>query len=137
LAEIPNEPYQDRFRKLCADGGQATGARGSSIRESIDAVARSGRYSTLPPPTGSRGGGSGSPKLKITNSTSYGLTVDFAGAVERSLKLASGQSVEIELAPGSYRVLGRVDAPNVLPFLGDHNYEAGGSYTSSFYLESK
>jgi len=100
----------------------------------IDAVIQSGKYSQLPPAeVVSRSDGSDPPRLSLLNETGYTLTVTFYGSVERSVKVADGKSLEMELPPGAYRVLGRASVPTVVPFVGNDNYSEGASFKPTHY----
>jgi len=107
-------------------------------RSEIDDVIQSGKYSQMPrAEVVSPSTGSGPSHLSVVNQTVYTLTVTFYGSTERSVKITAGQSLELDLAPGTYRVLGRTDIPTVLPFVGNDNYAAGAKYESTFYVGSK
>jgi hypothetical protein len=107
-------------------------------RREIDDVIRSGKYSQLPradvisPSTGT-----GPSHLSIKNKTIYALTVTFYSSVEQSVEINAGQSLELDLVPGKYRVLGRTNVPTVLPFVGNDEYSAGTAYESTFYVKSQ
>jgi len=104
-------------------------------RSEIDDVIQSGKYSRMPrsdlvsPATGS-----GPSHLSVINQTGYALTVTFYSSTERSVDITAGQSLEMDLMPGTYRVLGRANSPTVLPFVGNDNYAAGAQYKSTFYI---
>jgi hypothetical protein len=108
-----------------------------SISSQIDQVISSGRYTNLPQPKtlGAGRGASGRSTLSIENRTDYELTVLMAGPVEESISVEPGATQTRDLPAGSYRVLGRVKASNVLPFVGTHSYSAGTSYSSAFYVQ--
>ena len=106
----------------------------SEISE-IDDVIHSGKYSQMPrAEVVSPSTGSGPSHMSIVNQTVYALTVTFYGSTERSVNVTAGQSLEVDLAPGRYRVLCRASSLTVLPFVGNDDYEAGGSYASTFYV---
>jgi Skp family chaperone for outer membrane proteins len=108
----------------------------TDIGGQIDEVARSGRYTALPPPQAvGAGGPGGQPSLSIGNRTAYDLTILMSGPVQRSIAVPPGMSRLVALPPGSYRLLGRVSAPNVLPFFGTQTYSSGVSYSESFYIQ--
>jgi hypothetical protein len=135
-----------RLGNSTADGAGATPAIAAqgpaapkSISSQIDQVIDSGRYTNLPQPRslGSGGGAGGRSKLSIENRTQYELTVLMAGPAEESISLEPGAVRSVDLAPGSYRVVGRVNSSNVLPFAGTNSYSAGMSYSSVFYGSSE
>ena len=108
------------------------------VRSEIDEVIQSGKYSQLPAAeVVSQSDGSGPPQMSVVNNTVYSLTVTFYGSTERSVKVTAGQSFELELTPGTYRILGRTSNPLVLPFVGNENYSAGTIYKRTFYVESQ
>ncbi len=123
---------RDEFNPA-ADVGQ--GASAASAASEIDAVLRSGRYNSLPPAQSIGVAGTGQPSLSIQNQTAYELMVLMAGAVEKSLIIPAGGSQNVVLPAGTYRILGRVKAANVLPFFGTQDYASGGSYRESFYIK--
>ena len=103
------------------------------VRSEIDEVIHTGKYSQLPPDEVlSRSDGSRPPHLSILNDTGYTLKVTYYGSTERSVKVVAGQSLGLDFAPGTYRVLGRVSDPTVLPFVGNRDYATGHTYTSTF-----
>lgn len=106
------------------------------IKAQIDDVVRSGRFTTLPP-VQPIAGSFAHTRLTITNQTAYSLTVMMDGPAERSVTVSPGDTETLVLAPGSYRVLGRVAAPNVLPFFGTQNYAVGTSYQESFHVDAR
>ena len=96
----------------------------------------------LPPPQVTRtqitGVSSGSANIStrvVKNGTGYQLRVVFTGPVDREITLTPGGSETITLPPGEYKVLGRVAAPNVSPFLGSQTYGRGETYTSQFAIQ--
>jgi hypothetical protein len=115
-------------------GASSMNAQGD-ISSEIDNVVSSGRYSSLPPVQSIGSAGYGQPNLSIQNQTTYQLTVLIAGPVERSVMVSPGASVDVALAPGSYKILGRVNASDVLPFYGTQDYATGGTYRESFYIK--
>jgi hypothetical protein len=118
-------------------GAAPSPAAPKSISSQIDQVIDSGHYTNLPQPRslGSGGGASGRSTLSIENRTQYELTVLMAGPAEESISLEPGAVRSVDLAPGSYRVMGRVNASHVLPFAGTNSYSAGMSYSSVFYVQ--
>ncbi len=109
-----------------------------SRQSEIDQVIESGKYSRLPPAQAvAHSTDSGPSHLSVVNRTVYTLTVTFYGSAERSVKVTAGQSLDLDFAPGTYRVLGKVDSPTVLPFVGSDEYAAGTKYESTFYVASQ
>jgi hypothetical protein len=58
----------------------------------------------------------------------------FAGPTERRVEVAPRGSISVELLPGSYKLVGRVNAPNVLPSYGEHVFDASKSGVE-FYIQ--
>jgi hypothetical protein len=103
--------------------------------DEIDEVIKSGRYSQMPPSQRVGSTGSGLVSIKITNDTSYSLSLLYVGAASKSMTIPAGETATIELPPGSYRELGRVSAPNILPFIGNEVFGAGDSLVSRFFIQ--
>ena len=105
-------------------------------RSEIDEVIQSGKYSALPPAeVVGQSDSSGPPQIYILNETGFTLSVTFYGSVERSVKIADGNSLDMELPPGDYRVLGRATIPTVIPFVGSDKYAEGTKYEQRFYVK--
>jgi hypothetical protein len=111
-------------------------ASDKSIESEIEATLRRGHYSPLPAATCSAPSDSkhGSASLSIENGTAYRLIVLMTGGVELRISIEPHQIVTQELPAGSYRVVGRVGAPNVLPFYGPQVFGAGVQCSSHFYI---
>lgn len=78
-------------------------------------------------------GVSGRTMMTVQNSTTYELTVFFDGPVSKKLTMP-GASQDVDLAPGTFHVAGRVAAANVLPFYGEETYAGSASYSLRFYI---
>jgi len=74
-------------------------------------------------------------RFSMENSTANELTVLMVSAFEKSLVVPAGGSTKVEVASGTYRVLGRVNAANVLPFSGIQDFESGSTHQESFYIK--
>lgn len=114
----------------------------TTLRSEVEEVERSGRFIALPPPqvtrtqiTGVSSGLTLDARRVVRNGTGYQLRVVFTGPVDREIALEPGASQTIILKPGQYTVLGRVSAPDVLPFLGQQSYNSGETYTSQFVIQ--
>ena len=88
-----------------------------TVREEIEKI-RSGNYAPMPPSlraTGNSPAVSVRTTLTVKNSIDYELSVFFDGTVSRKSTLVPGASQDLDLAPGAFKVAGRVAASNVLP----------------------
>ena len=98
---------------------------------------RAGNYAPMPPAqraTVGTLGASGETTMTIQNSTAYELSVFFDGPVSTTLVLAAGASQDVDLAPGSFHVAGRVAASDILPFYGEETYAGSAHYSVTFYI---
>jgi tetratricopeptide (TPR) repeat protein len=112
-------------------------SKSTLIRSEIDAIAQSGRYAALPAAAQERAAGLGLGVVRvIENRTPFSLRVVFSGPTDQEIALAAGATQSLTLPAGTYRVLGRVGAPNVLPFYGEQIYESGTRYTSQFFIST-
>ena len=110
----------------------------NSPRSEIDEVIHSGKYSQLPPAVMvSPATGSGPSHQSLVNQTIYDITVTYDGPTERSVTIPAHDSLEVEIAPGQYRVLCRASNPLVVPFVGDDEYAAGAGYKSAYSIHSQ
>jgi hypothetical protein len=72
--------------------------------------------------------------FEVKNNTPYTLTALFSGPIERRVEVAPRGSISIDLQPGSYKLVGRVNAPNVLPSYGEHVFDASSTGVV-FYIQ--
>ena len=77
---------------------------------------------------------SGRTTMTVKNSTAYELSVYFDGPVSQKLTLAPGSSQDLDLAPGTFHVAGRVVAANVLSFYSEETYAGSSRYSVEFYI---
>jgi hypothetical protein len=105
-----------------------------TINAEIEAV-RNGKHRDLPPiqSTGAPAPSNGMGVFQVKNNTPYTLTALFSGPIERRVEVAPGGSMSIDLQPGSYKLVGRVNAPNILPSYGEHVFDAGSAGVE-FYI---
>jgi hypothetical protein len=106
-----------------------------TVRDEIEKI-RTGRYAPMPRAQRSTISGSsdsGKTTVTVKNSTPYELSVYYDGSVSTKLTLSPGASQELDLAPGTFRVAGRVAAANVLPFYAEETYTSSTSYSMTFY----
>jgi len=108
-----------------------------TISEEVEKI-RTERHAPMPPAQRSPASApsvSGQTTMTVKNSTAYELNVFFDGPVSKRLTVEPGASQDVDLAPGTFHVAGRVAAGNVLPFYGDDTYESSAHYTYTFYLD--
>jgi hypothetical protein len=118
---------------LWANGQTAQAAATSEI----DTVLKSGSYTPLPPVQRIGSSGSGPASIKVKNDTGYTLTLVYGGQLGTTVDIPAHQSSTVSLPAGSYRVMGRVSAPNVLPFIGDETVGPGDIFETSFYIANR
>jgi hypothetical protein len=107
-----------------------------TVSDEVEKI-RSSRHVPMPPAqrsTAGAAGVSGRTTMTVQNSTAYELSVFFKGPVSKKLTPAPGASQDVDLAPGTFQVAGRVAAPDVLPFYGEETYAGSASYSLKFYI---
>ena len=102
----------------------------------IDTVLKSGSYTPLPPVQRIGSSGFGPVSIKIKNDTEYILTLVYEGQSGTTVTIPAHQTSTVSVPAGSYRVMGRVSAPNVLPFIGDQTVGPGDILETSFYIST-
>jgi hypothetical protein len=107
----------------------------ASGNSEIDRVIQSGRYAQMPALQRVASSGSGPASVTVTNDTAYALSLVYEGPVSQTLSIPSGATETVRLTAGTFRVLGRVPAPSVLPFIGNVTLGAGDQWTSSFHIK--
>ena len=100
----------------------------------IDTALKSGSYTPLPPIQRIRSSGYGPASINIKNDTGYSLTIVYEGQSGTTVTVPAHQTSTVSVSAGSYRVMGRVSAPNVLPFIGDQSVGPGDLLETSFYI---
>jgi len=101
----------------------------------ISDIQQSGRYTEMPKAQRVGSSGIGLVSIKVTNSTSYTLNLAYEGNASKTLTVAPHSTETIQLPAGSFKVLGRVSAPNVLPLIGSETYGPGDNMTIDFYIQ--
>jgi hypothetical protein len=152
---IPNSPFHPSVKENWVEHGGAEvsnfltvsvagtrlpsskGTPGIGDGGEIDGVIASGHYTQMPSAQLVGSSGSGPASIKITNDTAYDLSVFYEGTTSKTVTVAAGQTTAMELQPGSYRELGRVKAPNVLPFVGQGVFGPGDNFVVHFYIAAK
>jgi hypothetical protein len=95
-----------------------------TISQEIQAVT-GGAYAPLPPiqSSGVRSR-NGIGTFEVKNDTVYTLTVLFSGPSENRVEVAPNGSISTTLPSGRYKIVGRVNAPNVMPAYGEYDFDA-------------
>lgn len=100
----------------------------------IDQILKSGRYSEMPTAQRVSSSGTGPASVKISNDTAYVLDLVYEGRSPVSVTIPARDTQTIQLPEGSFRVLGRVSAPGVLPFVGTETFGPGDNWAISFFI---
>jgi len=106
----------------------------STSSSQIDEVLKSGRYTQMPKAQRIGSSGSGLASIRVTNDTAYALNLDYEGASSRTLTIAAHNTETVQLPAGSFRVLGRVSAAGVLPFVGSEILGPGDNLAVNFFI---
>ncbi|MGA7410924.1 MAG: hypothetical protein WBW33_10595 [Bryobacteraceae bacterium] len=101
----------------------------------IDEIIKSGRYTQMPPAERAGSSGSGLASIRITNSTAYTLTIVYDGVASATSTIPAHGSSTLQLPAGSFRVLGRVSEPGVLPFIGRETFGPGDNLVTDFFVK--
>jgi hypothetical protein len=118
----------------CAASPSGPSPPSVGIDSEINSVIQTGHYVGLPAPQASRGSLPGVTTLAITNGTTYDLRIVTSGPTSAEYSIPAGQTQEVQVVPGLYKVFGKVSDPNVLPFYGGTTYESGTKYVYRFYI---
>ena len=74
--------------------------------------------------------------VTVTNQTSYEMTLLYSGDKDsKRLVISCGGTKSVKLPNGSYRISARVNASNVIPYVGNETL-TGGDYSASYYISS-
>src|ERR1700674_3823121 len=103
--------------------------------DEIDEIIKSGRYTQMPTAHRVGSSGSGLASIKITNDTGYALSLVYEGSTSQTIIIPAGSAATIQLPAGFFRVLGRVSATGVLPFVGSETVGAGDNFVTSFFIK--
>jgi hypothetical protein len=105
----------------------------SAIQQEIDRVAQ-GTHQDLPPPVQTSLSPGQNPGWTIENATGYQLNLYLSGPAERHYAIANGESINIDLPPGSYRIAADVSSGGVTPFYAVRQLNADTRWKSHFYI---
>lgn len=74
--------------------------------------------------------------ITVTNQTSYEMTLLYSGGTESErLIINGGGTKSIKLPNESYRISAKVNASNVIPYVGNETL-TGDNYSASYYISS-
>jgi hypothetical protein len=107
-----------------------------SVRDEVDRIRT---HEHVPAPPAQRASAttpplSGKTIITFKNSIADELHVFLDGPTSVKLTLAAGSSQKLDVSGGVYRVAGRVDAANILPFYGEETYASSAQYSMEFYI---
>ncbi|MAT23834.1 MAG: hypothetical protein CMN29_02530 [Sandaracinus sp.] len=75
------------------------------------------------------------PTVTLRNATDHGLVTWFSGPCARTVALAPGGEVTVELCEGTYDLAAELSAEGFLPFVGEgEQVENGVAYEITFYV---
>lgn len=95
-----------------------------------------GEHGVLPPAAPLQMTGGAEAHVEIQNQTRHTLTVRYSGSQSYRFDLDSGETREVRIAAGPYRVAATVASPGVIPYAGKDTLQ-GGRYSSKFYIETR
>jgi|ERR1700691_191314 len=140
----PNESVDSEIAKvigsITAPGGKPAEPAGAvrsadAINSEVTKIVDSGQYSKLPLPITTRYGNSDATYVAVNNETTYSLLILISGHTSQQYTIAPGESLDIMLVPGAYRIVGTVPAQEVVPFYGTGAFEGGSKYQYRFYIK--
>jgi len=124
---------------IATPGSSSTGSAASvepTVHDVVEKI-RAGDHAAMPPAqsvTVNALAVSGQTTMTVKNSTAYELSVFFDGPVSTKLTIMPGASQDVDLAPGTFHVAGRVTAADVIPFYGEETYSSSARYSVTFYI---
>jgi len=95
----------------------------------------SAEHGSLPQMDRTRSGNGPKSIVRVSNNTSYTLTLLYSGADSKRLIISPQGSESLSLLNGSYKVAAFVSASNVRSFAGSEILQ-GGEYSVSYYISS-
>lgn len=134
---VEGEEY-DKYLSLYPEGKYAVEAEKRIVELGIKRIMQ-GEYSSLPMMQSSSVNTTNNKAvslIRISNQTSFNLTIYHSGIDSKRVKLAPRQSSTITLKKGNYNIAAMVDAPNVSKYAGSQ-YLSNDEYTVSYYIETK
>ncbi|MGA2903487.1 MAG: hypothetical protein ABSD98_06635 [Candidatus Korobacteraceae bacterium] len=113
--------------------GQSTTSTSASISAQIDRIAN-GAHQDLPAPVQTPIARGQNPGWSIENATGYQLHLYLSGPAERDYVIPNGNSINVDLPPGTYRIAADVSNKAVIPFYAVRQLNANARWTSHFYI---
>ncbi|MGA2902899.1 MAG: hypothetical protein ABSD98_03650 [Candidatus Korobacteraceae bacterium] len=106
---------------------------GTTISSQIDRIAN-GSHQALPAPLQSSLAPGQNPGWSIENATGYQLHLYLSGPAERDYVIPNGNSINVDLPPGIYRIAADVSSKSVIPFYAVRQLNVNARWTSHFYI---
>jgi hypothetical protein len=103
------------------------------VRSAIDRIAN-GSHQELPPPTQTSTAPGQNPGWTIENATGYQLHLYLSGPTERDYVIPNGNSINLDLPSGSYRIAADVSSKSVTPFYAVRQLNTDTRWKSHFYI---
>lgn len=96
----------------------------------------SGKHGTMPAMEKTSYGSGTFSTVTVTNQTAYVMTLLYSGEKESErLVIYGGDTKSVRLPNGNYRISARVNASNVIPYVGSETL-SGGDYSASYYIST-
>lgn len=97
-----------------------------------------GEHGELPPLRRTSEDGIGDPVTQISNETTFGLSVWFAGKCAHKTEVPARGKVTAVFCPGTYHIAAVVDSEDYLPLVReDQTFEAGVGYLLQFIVKKR
>lgn len=106
----------------------------ADIDTEIDKIAKSGRFSPLPPATLVPTEGGVWQGVEVKNQTPYMLKLLYSGPVRTTRTVSSGHSISLDIPPGNYRIAVRALGGNVRSLYGRVSFSADIHPIHVFYI---
>lgn len=128
------ESYQ-KYIRLYPNGAHKTKANKIIIDYEVNRDF-AGKHGTMPTMEKTSYGSGAFSTVTVTNQTIYPMTLLYSGEKESErLVIQRGGTQSIKLPNGKYRISARVNASNVIPYVGSEIL-SGGNYSANYYISS-
>ena len=135
VCEVNTVEDYEYYEKLFPQGKHHKEAENKAVSLRVDFIF-GGKHGINPPLEKISNRNSRLSIVRITNSTSYTLTVYYSGAEGKRAILSSFETQDVELKNGIYRIAASVDASDVLPYAGTEDL-TGGNYEVEYYISTR